>query len=109
MKCKHVALRDCMIVCDRCDSDLAPLKTVDYFSNEMHFCKCVFGTFKKIEVQDALTAKYQEDREFVDIYLDLQKEEEALGQKHEFAFCACRKGHIIGVVKDQKYYLTEIS
>ena len=49
LKCKEVALRDVMIVCDRCSSDLAPLKTVDFVSEDLHFTKCVFGTFKKVE------------------------------------------------------------
>lgn len=44
-KCKELALRDTMILCERCKCDLAPLKTVDYISQELHYCKCVFGTF----------------------------------------------------------------
>lgn len=70
-----MALRDTMIICDRCQSDLAPLKTVDYISDDLHFAKCVFGTFKKVEVIDALSAKYIEDREFVELYKDINTEE----------------------------------
>lgn len=75
LKCKEVALRECMIICDRCQSDLAPLKTVDYISDDLHFCKCVFGTFKKVEIVDALGSKYTEDREFVELYIDMNKED----------------------------------
>lgn len=27
----------------------------------------------------------------------------------ELAFCECRKSHIVGIIKDQRYYLTDIS
>ena len=30
-------------------------------------------------------------------------------KRPELAFCECRKKHIVGIVRDQKYYLTEIS
>jgi hypothetical protein len=75
LKCKEVALRDIMIICDRCNHDLAPLKTVDYVSDDLHFAKCVFGTFKRVDIVDALMAKYAEDREFVELYRDMNNEE----------------------------------
>ena len=47
-KCKEFELRDTMVICDRCKSDLAPLKTFVYESHELHYAKCVFGSFRKI-------------------------------------------------------------
>jgi hypothetical protein len=52
------------------------LKTVDFISNDLHFAKCVFGYFKRVEVADALGDKYAEDYDFVNLYLDIQKEEQ---------------------------------
>lgn len=103
-----------MIICDRCNQDLAPLKTVDYVSDDLHFAKCVFGTFKRVDIVDALMAKYAEDREFVELYCEMNIEESQLlkqegKQPEDFAFCECRRGHIIGIIKEQKYYLTDIS
>ena len=40
--------------------------------------------------------KYKEDREFVELYCELLQEE----QLNHFAFCECRRGHIVGIVKD---------
>lgn len=104
LKAKELALKDTMIICERCRLDLAPLKTVDYVREDLHFAKCVFGTFKRVEVKDALAdAKYVEDRDFVEINIDMHKEEcEKAGDsaKPELAFCECRKGHIVGIIKD---------
>jgi hypothetical protein len=115
LRCKEVALRDTMVICDRCHSDLAPLKTLDYESHELHYAKCVFGTFKRVEAADALGKEaYADDQDFVSLYSEIQQEEEAALRAQgkpvqEFGFCACRKGHIVGIVKGQKYYLTDIS
>ena len=104
LKAKELALKDTMIICERCRFDLAPLKTVDYVREDLHFAKCVFGTFKRVEVQDALTeAKYIEDRDFVEINIDMHKEECEKSKDSvlpELAFCECRKGHIVGIIKD---------
>lgn len=75
LKCKEFALREVMIVCERCSSDLAPLKTVDFISGDLHFTKCVFGTFKKVEIVDALCSKYLVDKDFVEMYIEFNKEE----------------------------------
>lgn len=64
-----------MIICERCQQDLAMLKTVDFVRNDLHFTKCVFGYFNKVEISDALTEKYSDDSEFIEIYLEIQKEE----------------------------------
>ena len=55
---------------------MTPLKTVDYISHELHFTKCVFGTFKRVEAADALGEKYAEDRDFVELYTDINCEEQ---------------------------------
>lgn len=115
MKAKELALKDTTIICERCRLDLAPLKTVDFLSEDLHFAKCVFGTFRKVEIEDALNdPKYAEDRDFVQLYIDINKDEAVKNDEKGlasqlFAFCECRKGHIVGIIKDQKYYLTDIS
>ena len=113
LKCKEFALKDTMVICERCKSDLAPLKTIDYESHEYHYAKCVFGSFRKISVDEAMEPDYAEDRDFVELYQELWDEELAKVPHDQdppvYAFCECRKKHIVGIVKDQKYYLTEIS
>ena len=54
LKCKEFELRDTMVICDRCKSDLAPLKTFQYESPELHYAKCVFGSFRKVSQDEAL-------------------------------------------------------
>ena len=65
LKCKEVSLRDTMIICERCKQDLSLLKTVEYINRELHFAKCVFGYYNRIEVADALTETYSKDKEFI--------------------------------------------
>ena len=102
-----------MVICERCKSDLAPLKTFDYESHELHYAKCVFGAFRKLTIEEAMTEEYAEDREFVELYKEVWEEENQLLEPGEpstnYSFCECRKKHIVGIIKDQKYYLTEIS
>ena len=112
-KCKEFALRDTMVICERCKSDLAPLKTFEYESHELHYAKCVFGAFRKVTAEEAMTEEYAEDREFVELYTELWAEENALLDADEtapsYSFAECRKKHIIGIIKGQKYYITDIS
>jgi len=75
LKCKEVALRDTMVICERCKQDLAMLKTVDYVRDDLHFAKCAFGFFRRVEVDDALAEKYAEDRDLVSLYVDMRQEE----------------------------------
>ena len=68
--CKEYSLRDVMILCGKCDSDVSLLKTVEYKSAEYHYAKCIFGHLKRVEVQEALRpgSVYQDDpdnRDFV--------------------------------------------
>lgn len=75
LKCKEFELRDTMVICDRCKSDLAPLKTFSYETSELHYAKCVFGSFRKVSQDEALDEKYAEDREFVELYQEIWQEE----------------------------------
>lgn len=105
IKCKEFELRDTMVICERCKSDLAPLKTFTYESPELHYARCVFGSFRKVGITEAMTQpEYAEDREFVELYQELWQEEKAKqkpGEKPiEYSFCECRKKHIVGIVKD---------
>jgi hypothetical protein len=56
-KCKEQSLVDTMVICDRCKMDVAPLKTFDYISKELHHAKCVFGTLRRVEVDEALESE----------------------------------------------------
>lgn len=53
-KVKELMMRDTMLICDRCKQDIAPLKTLDFVSPDLHHAKCVFGTLRKVEVEEAL-------------------------------------------------------
>ena len=75
-KCKELALRDVTIICERCKQDLALLKTVDFVSEDLHFAKCAFGFLRRVEVADALTDKYSEDIDLVQLYIQMQNEAE---------------------------------
>ena len=65
LKCKEVALKDVMIICERCKQDLAMLKTVDFIRDDLHFAKCAFGFLRRVEVADAQSDKYLEDHDLV--------------------------------------------
>ena len=56
-RCRELTLRDTMIICERCSQDMAPLKTFNYESQEFHYATCVFGSFQRVEVKDALATK----------------------------------------------------
>ena len=109
LKCKEVALRDTMIICERCKQDLALLKTVDFVSEDLHFAKCAFGFLRRLEVADATCEKYSADNDLVQLYLEMQKEDQLADAQQDFAFCECRKGHIVGIIKNQRYYFTDVS
>ena len=121
-----------MVICERCKSDLAPIKTFVYMSPELHFAKCVFGTLMRVNhekaTQDTGEDKellYKEDQDFVELQWEMWQEElremqdkgkvivddygMSMDSPDYFAFCECRKKHIVGVVRGMKYYLTDIS
>ena len=107
-----MALRDTYVICERCKQDLAPLKTFEYISNDLHHAKCVFGAFRKVEVEDALTnPDNEQDRECCQLYSEMHEDELKEGETAEtdFSFCECRKKHIVGIIKGQKYFITDIS
>ena len=45
---KEHSLTQVVMICERCLLEIAPLKTIEFYSNELHYAKCVFGTLKKI-------------------------------------------------------------
>ena len=68
LRCKEFALRDTMIICERCKQDLAPLKTFEFEREDLHYARCVFGSFRKISLKEALdNPVYEEDRDFVQL------------------------------------------
>lgn len=82
----------------------------------LHYAKCVFGAFRKVSLQEALHSKeFAEDLDFVTLHQQLHKEEmdllksEGATEQFELEFSTCRKNHIVGIVKKQKYYLTDVS
>jgi hypothetical protein len=59
------------MICDKCLADIAPLKTILFESEELHFAKCVFGTLRRVEVEEALNnLLYKEDLEFIELYVE---------------------------------------
>ena len=79
LKCKEFALRDTMVICERCKQDLAPLKTLEFEKEDMHYARCVFGTLRKVSVKEALeNIDYAEDRDFVELNHDIYNEEQKL-------------------------------
>ena len=93
---------------------MAPLKTLEFEREDLHYARCVFGTLRKISLQEALeNPVYEDDRDFVQLNHEIYQEEVSLLDQNEkpaeLAFCECRKKHIVGIVKEQKYYLTDIS
>ena len=102
LKVREMSMRDTMVICDRCKQDVAPLKTFDYISPDLHHAKCVFGTLRRVEADDALeNPDYEADREFCELYLALHQDEIASDPNldRDFAFCECRKKHIVGIIK----------
>lgn len=94
-----------MVICERCKSDMAPLKTFVWESHESHYATCVFGSFRKVNLEEALSEpQYADDREFVELYQELwqeEKESKAPGEKEsQYSFCECRNKHIVGIIKD---------
>ena len=67
--CKELQLAETMVICERCKQDLAPLRTLEFVSDELHFAKCVFGSFKPVDIPSALQLQDENDRGFVDLYI----------------------------------------
>ncbi|CDW71563.1 nucleic acid helicase [Stylonychia lemnae] len=121
-KAKELDQKDVTVICDRCKQDIAPLKTFDYISDDLHYAKCVFGALRRVEIQEASHSQYDEDREFIDIFLEIfEKEKFSIPEEqlyistpqnnkiYYFAFSKCRQNHIVGIVKNQRFYMTDIS
>lgn len=121
-KHKELSLKEVLLICERCQQDIAPLRTMEFVSNELHLAKCVFGSLKRVEIEEAKEVEDEHDKEFVEIMLEIfeqempQIPEERLyiqtssnPRLYYFAFCKCRSGHIVGIIRDQRYYITDIS
>ncbi len=70
LKSKEHGLTEALMICERCSSDIAPMKTFDFISVDLHYAKCVFGTLKRIELAEAQSESYAQDREFVELYIE---------------------------------------
>lgn len=103
-KCKEIALKETTVICERCRQDLSKLKTFDFISEELHHARSVFGSFKRVEISEVIAKNnpYQSDKDFIEIYTDAWKEEFPKGPPPNgyLAFCSCRSGHIIGIIRD---------
>lgn len=69
-KMKEHALTEASLICERCNADIAPMRTFDFIHNDLHYAKCVFGTLKRIELPEAQSSLYDSDRDFIDLYLE---------------------------------------
>ena len=50
---KELSLLEAYLICERCLQDIAPLKTFEYVNDAMHNAKCVFGSLKRVEIEEA--------------------------------------------------------
>ena len=46
------------MICERCSQDIAPLKTFNFESDELHYAKCIFGALKKVELSEVADPMY---------------------------------------------------
>lgn len=53
LRMKEQALTEATLICERCSQDIAPFRTLDYISNDLHQAKCVFGSLSRVELIDA--------------------------------------------------------
>lgn len=49
---------------------MAPVRTLDYVNDELHYAKCVFGSLKRVELNEVNDPIYAEDKEFVELYIN---------------------------------------
>lgn len=77
LKCKELALNEALMICAKCQLDISPLRTIDYIKDDMHHAKCIFGTLKRISIEEAQDPMYIEDQDFVEMYKDQFQSERA--------------------------------
>ena len=53
LKMKEHALTDALMICERCNQDIAPMRTFDFICNDLHYAKCVFGSLIRVELPEA--------------------------------------------------------
>ena len=114
LKAKEAALTDAMMICDRCSCDIAPVKTIRYVNDDLHFLTCPYLNCNRVELVEAQSSAYDHDREFINLYLEdyenlkasIKKTERQSSststyvQPRDFAYARCQKNHIIGVIVD---------
>jgi hypothetical protein len=64
-KCKEYSLQDVTLICNICQTDLAPLKTLEYINDDAHQVKVVFGNLKLISIEKAKNYQDDDTKEFV--------------------------------------------
>lgn len=70
LRAREHALTDALVICERCNLDIALVKTLDFVTNELHQTRCPFGKLSRVELVDAQSSQYADDKDFVDLYLD---------------------------------------
>jgi hypothetical protein len=71
-----MGLKDVTLLCDKCQSEVALLKTVTYESDDSHRAKCVFGHLRRIELDAAVKDidghfSDPDNKEFLNMYLEI--------------------------------------
>lgn len=136
-KQKELSIKDAAVVCDRCQSEVALLKTLKYMANDKHHAKCSFGFLRRVEIDTILKDENkiyltdEANKGFIDCHMEQWKEEDAdyfaqMNQKKpmtsamkpgapgkkakpKYAFCECTHHHIVGYIIDERFYLSDIS
>ena len=124
LKTKEHGLTEAIMICERCSHDIAPIRTFDFVSDDLHYAKCVFGSLQRVELADAQqNPLYAEDKDFVDLYLteydnlrdiivSKEKRPPSISQEppaRDYGFAKCRNNHLVGLVIDKRYYITSVS
>ena len=82
-KLKEYDMKEATMICERCLQDVAPMRTLDYINDELHYAKCVFGSLKRVELSEVNDPIYAADKEFVEIYINSYDELRAQIRKSE--------------------------
>ena len=76
---------------------------------DLHHAKCVFGNLIMV-TEDQVSKDDVDNHDFLKMYTDLKNEEgQAPNEHHIDGFCACKNGHILGIIKKGKYYFVYVS
>lgn len=81
-KQKELSIKDAAVVCQRCQSEVALLKTLKYIANDKHHAKCSFGFLRRVEIEAILKDENkiyltdEANKGFVDCHMEQWKEED---------------------------------